>query len=67
MHVCPVDCHWCGERQCAAEGCVLCSERVETVLTACNACGGLFVLTARIKTCHDCLRVDVLAQDTSGD
>ena len=58
MHICPVDCHWCRERQCAAEGCMRPDARVEAILSACGECGGLFVLTTRIRICNECLRVD---------
>jgi len=61
MHICPVDCHWCIERQCAAEGCMLCGEHVEPILSACLQCGDLFVMTTRIHICAGCLRQEVLA------
>jgi hypothetical protein len=55
MHACPVDCHWCTERRCAAEGCMLCSDAGERVLWPCEHCGGLIVVSARIHVCVDCL------------
>jgi hypothetical protein len=61
MHICPVDCHWCIERQCAAEGCMLCGQHVEAILSPCDHCGGLFVITARVRVCAECLRADEIA------
>ncbi|HEV8503379.1 MAG TPA: hypothetical protein VGR63_17540 [Casimicrobiaceae bacterium] len=58
MHACPVDCHWCTERQCAAEGCMLCSEHGERVLAPCEHCGVLVIVSARVHVCIECARSD---------
>jgi hypothetical protein len=58
MNVCPVDCHWCVERQCAADGCVLCGDAVEAMLIPCERCGDLFVIGTRVRVCVECLRAD---------
>ncbi|HXU51210.1 MAG TPA: hypothetical protein VN789_04150 [Casimicrobiaceae bacterium] len=57
MHVCPVDCHWCIERSCATEGCMMCSDVSERVLWPCEHCGALVVVSARVHVCIECLAV----------
>jgi hypothetical protein len=59
MHACPVDCHWCTERQCAAEGCMLCGEHGERVLAPCEHCGVLVIVSARVHVCIECTRQEV--------
>jgi hypothetical protein len=67
MHICPVDCHWCTERQCAAAGCVLCGEDVVAILSPCDQCGGLFVISSRIRICGECLCAEEAAEQQPGD
>lgn len=65
MHICPVDCHWCTERQCAADGCMLCGDRVEAILSPCHSCGELFVITRRVHICVLCLDAEEAAMPAS--
>ncbi|MEO6748577.1 MAG: hypothetical protein ABI294_03195 [Casimicrobiaceae bacterium] len=47
---------------------MLCGEHVESILSACLQCGGLFVMTTRIHICAGCLRHEALAAgETNGD
>jgi hypothetical protein len=55
MHACPVDCHWCTERRCAAEGCMLCTDVGQRVLSPSEHGGALIVVSARLHVCVDCL------------
>ena len=47
---------------------MLCGEHVESILSACLQCGGLFVMTTRIHICAGCLRQEALTPGhTNGD
>lgn len=40
---------------------MLCGQHVEAILSPCDHCGGLFVISARVRVCIECLRADEAA------